>query len=216
MTHEALRPLPDSSRKMLREATEAYAGQLTPAVRGYLAGRGLDEKTVRAAALGYVGNPLPGFEHVRGRLAIPYRNQAGVVGMRFRCLHAHDCRAAGHGKYMALPGMQGRLYMASGFRFDQPEAHVPEGELDALVLASLGLNVAGVPGANAWRPHYGRLLAGFPKVYTWGDPDTAGQKFNAAITKDLRAAEPVPLEAGDVTETWQQHGPDKLTSLIPR
>ena len=82
------------------------------------------------------------------------------------------------------------------------EIHVCEGEFDAMILTSLGLHAVAVPGANAWQPHYRRMLAGFSRVWVWGDPDDAGAEFTNRICRALRSAKGVRLRHGDVTDTY--------------
>ncbi|MFC4334105.1 toprim domain-containing protein [Salininema proteolyticum] len=214
----ALLPISDSLKKSLETASSGYCAalQLTPAMDDYLtAERCLPPETVRAARLGYVDEPAPGHVHVAGRLAIPYYCLASTVtGIRFRCLEAHDCKAIKCPKYLAIADVDTRLYFTYTYRRDHPDVHVTEGEIDALTLASLGLNVIGIPGANAWRPRWTRVLEGHQRVFVWGDPDEAGQKFNKTVTRAVRHAVPVPLEDHDVNGTHTALGAETLLEYL--
>lgn len=90
------------------------------------------------------------------------------------------------------------------------------GNCDAILLNSIGLPAVGVPGVEAWLSRHRRMLAGFSKVWVWADPDDAGAKLAARITRSLRSAQIVPLrpETGDVTDLWKAGGPAALLELI--
>lgn len=94
------------------------------------------------------------------------------------------------------------------------EIHVCEGEFDAMVLTSLGLPAVAIPGASGWANHHRRMLAGFSRVWVWGDPDDAGADFTNKVTKSLRSAKGVRLQTGDVTETFQASGAKAIFDLI--
>jgi len=58
------------------------------------------------------------------------------------------------------------------------------------------------------------MLAGFSRIYVWGDPDDAGAAFMQRVCKALRQAKAVNLRDGDVTETYLAGGADALLALI--
>jgi 5S rRNA maturation endonuclease (ribonuclease M5) len=58
------------------------------------------------------------------------------------------------------------------------------------------------------------MLAGFSRVWVWGDPDDAGAEFVQKVTRSLRNAKGVRLRDGDVSDTYQAGGADALTALI--
>ena len=58
------------------------------------------------------------------------------------------------------------------------------------------------------------MLAGFSRVWVWGDPDDAGAEFTARVCRALRSAKGVRLRHGDVTDTYLAGGTDALLALI--
>jgi len=61
---------------------------------------------------------------------------------------------------------------------------VVEGETDCWTLWLNGFAALGIPGASTWKAEYAALLAG-RSVYVWQEPGASGEKFVAAITRDL-------------------------------
>ncbi|XVS66056.1 toprim domain-containing protein [Actinosynnema sp. CA-299493] len=94
------------------------------------------------------------------------------------------------------------------------EIHVCEGELDAVILSMLGLHAVAIPGAKLWFGRHRRMLAGFSRVWVWGDPDDAGAEFVAKVTRSLRSAKGVRLRTGDVTETYLAGGREAIFEPI--
>ena len=213
-----LQPLSSSQRELLTEALEAYeTGLLLSAeANEYLANRGIDEATAGSFRLGVVDEPLPGHEKLRGMLAIPYLDRDDQpLSIRFRCFQDHNHRDLHHGKYMSAEHDPGRMYNVRAIhRATGAAIHICEGELDAVILAQLGLDAVAMPGADTWRPHHKRMLAGFSRVWVWSDPDEAGQKLANAITQSLRQAKVVRLRDGDVSDNHLKYGGDALLELI--
>jgi len=209
-----LQPLSPSQREMLEEATATYQSSLSDEVEEYLGGRGLSPWDLRSARLGVVEDPFPGHERFRGWLAIPYLGRDDVpLTLRFRCLSGHDHREFGHGKYMSQTGDVPRVYNVRALHRPGDVLEVAEGELDALLLESVGLNAIAIPGAALWKPHHARLLAGFNKVRVWADPDDAGAALSTKITQSVRQAKSIRLRLGDVTDTFKSVGADGLLEL---
>ncbi|MFI5840518.1 toprim domain-containing protein [Catenuloplanes sp. NPDC051500] len=181
----------------------------------WLAARGISRDTALTARLGVVDDPMPGHARYAGMLAIPYLDRAGEpLQLRFRCIQDHDHRAHHHGKYNSVAGDPVRLYGIDSLHEAGDEIHVTEGEFDRLVLRQLGLHAVCVPGANLFQPRHRRMLAGFSRIWTWGDPDDAGAELNAKIARGLRQAKAVNLRDGDVTDTFLKGGAPALLSLI--
>ncbi|ONI83990.1 hypothetical protein ALI22I_34070 [Saccharothrix sp. ALI-22-I] len=148
-------------------------------------------------------------------MAIPYLDHNGKpLTVRFRCLAEHDHRAYFHGKYMTLKDDPPRMFNVGAVHRAADEIHVTEGELDAVVLTMLGLHAVAIPGAEMWMPRHRRMLAGFSRVWVWGDPDDAGAEFTNRVARSLRAAKGVRLTLGDVTDTYLKAGPSALLDLI--
>jgi DNA primase len=213
--HEPLRPLSDSQRETMEEATSSYQAAVTAGAARYLLARGIDRETARTFRLGVVADPAPGHARFAGFLAIPYLDQHGrALGMRFRCLAEHEHRDFGHGKYMSMTDEPSRMFNVAAIHTADDEIHLCEGELDAIILNRIGLPAIAVSGVNAWRPHHRRMLAGFSRVWVWADPDDAGADLANRITRALRSAKAVRLRDGDVTDTYRTGGEVALLALI--
>lgn len=213
--HEPLRPLSDSQREALEEATSAYQAAVTEADARWLLGRGLSPEVADTFRLGVVHNAIPGHSRFEGFLAIPYLDKdRRPLSLRFRCLAAHDHREHGHGKYMSIAGEPPRVFNIKAIHEAEDEIHVCEGEFDAITLTAIGLPAIAIPGAQGWRNHHRRMLAGFSRVWVWGDPDDAGMEFNNKVTRALRQAKAVRLRDNDVNSTYQDGGAEALYDLL--
>ena len=216
---ELLLPVTDSQQETLDEVVKRYSVALTQdvgAVR-YLRSRGLNREIVDGNRLGIVREPEHGHGHLEGWLAIPYLDKKGMpLGIRFRCLRDHDHGVHGGSKYFGLPGEPTRVYNARAIVKAKNEVNVAEGELDCMTLTMIGLDAVGIPGVHNWKPHHKRMLAGFGIIHIWADPDTAGLEFARRVQSDLRHARVVPLQGGDVSETYVKHGAEHLLSLLER
>ena len=214
---EGLQPLSDSQLEALETAVASYQASLDAGVARYLMDRGIDREAAVTARLGVVADPEPGHGHVRGFLSIPYLDHQGrPVSIRFRCMKNHEHRDHHHGKYMSLAEEPSRIYGIESIIEATDEIHVAEGELDRLILKRIGLHAIGVPGIDAWMPHHRRMLAGFSRIWVWGDPDDAGAKFVGTLCRQLRSARGVKLTLGDVTDTYKQVGAEGLLELVGR
>lgn len=212
-----MQPLSDSQMRALEEATTKYQKAVTRDAAKYLVGRGIDHDTAAMYRLGVVTDPLPGHTKYTGFLTIPYLDAKGSpLTMRFRCIQEHDHRSFGHGKYMSLSHDPARVFNIRAVHLAGNEIHVAEGEMDAIILNKIGLPAVAIPGATGWRPHHRRMLAGFSKVYVWGDPDDAGAEFITKVTQSLRTAQGVRLTAGDVSDTYKVGKAAALLDLINR
>lgn len=195
-----------------------YADALDVEAAKYLLGRGLTEETVLTARLGVVVDPIPAHDRYRGWLAIPYLVKGKPVRIRFRCLAKHDCDDYGHGKYGMATGERVLTYGVDSIHEAANELHVTEGEIDRLTLKQIGFHTIAFPGSGTWAPgRHGRMLAGFNRIYVWGDPDTAGAEFSTKITNRLpRSARAVQLKQGDINETFLAEGPESLIAAYKK
>lgn len=211
-----MQPLSDSQRETLEEAVSSYEAALTADVARLLLARGIDRETARTFRLGVVGtDAFPGHERFKGWLAIPYLGVNDMPkSLRFRCPQEHDHREHGHGKYMSMTDEPARVFNVRAIRTADDTIHVAEGEFDAMVLNRLGLPAVAIPGASAWKGKHRRLLAGFNRVWVWGDPDDAGAEFTQRVCRALPKARGVRLRGGDVTDTFKAGGAEALLSLI--
>jgi len=212
---EPLRPLSPSQREMLEEATATYQAALTGDAARYLVDRGIGPAEVDTFRLGVVADPHPGHARYRGMLAIPYLAHDGhPLTIRFRCLEEHNHRDFGHGKYNTLPDDPPRLYGVDSIHAAGDEIHLTEGELDRIILRKIGWHAVAAPGSEMWFGRHRRMLAGFSRVWVWGDPDDAGAKFTNKVSRSLRSAKGVRLRLGDVSETYKASGAQALYDLI--
>lgn len=214
--HEPLQPLSASQREALEEATSSYEGAVSQEAARYLLGRGIDRATAVTFRLGVVSDPFPGHERFAGWLAIPYLDKdRKPLSMRFRCITQHNHRDFGHGKYMSMAEEPSRVFNVRGIHLADDTLHVSEGEFDAMILSKVFDGcAAGFPGARSWSGHHRRMLAGFSRVYVWGDPDEAGAEFVQKVTRQVRTAKGVRLRGGDVTDTYMAGGAAALHALI--
>lgn len=213
--HEPLRPGSDSQRMALDEAVSRYQAALTSSAAAYLLRRGISRETAAINRLGVVADAMPGHGQYEGWLSLPYlRHDHQAVSIRFRCLQDHE--HIGHGKYMSMEDEPARVFYIPAIHAADDEIHVTEGEFDAMILNQIGLPAVAIPGASGWQNHHRRMLAGFSRVWVWGDPDDAGAKFVARVTRAMRQARGVQLRVGDVTETFVQQGAAGLRALIER
>ena len=215
--------LSESQRSWLREATEKYHANL-PASRGeeYLRSRGLASPKIREAMdkfrLGYVADPLPGHEMFKGFLAIPYLRWSqehgwAVVSIRFRCIEDHDHK--GHGKYMTAAGDRPRLYNTLALLRESPRIAITEGEIDAITAQMCGIPAVGVPGAQAWQPHFREPFLGYREVFVLADGDDAGMGFAHTVAATLPNAKIIPSPPGtDVNEFVVKNGVQALMERI--
>jgi len=214
---EPLRPSSDSQRAALNEAVNRYQAALTSDAAAFLLRRGISRETAATNRLGVVADPAPGHGNYVGWLTIPYlRHDGQAISMRFRCITDHEHREFGHGKYMGLFEEPTRVFYVPAIHQAGDEIHVAEGEFDAMILNQVGLPAVAIPGVENFKSHHRRMLAGFSRIYVWGDPDDAGAKFVARLSKAMRQAQGVQLSTGDVTETYLAEGKQGLYTLIER
>ena len=197
--------LSESQRQFLRESTERYHANLegSPAAE-YLETRGLGwpslKETMDRFQLGFVGDPLPGHEHFRGFLAIPYlrwspHHDWAVVSIRFRCIEDHDHK--GHGKYMTTAGDRPRLFNTLALLKDSAKIVITEGEIDAMTAQACGIPAVGVPGAQAWQPYFKEPFLGYRNVYVLADGDDPGIQFANTVAATLPNAKVIPMPSGE-------------------
>lgn len=213
---DSLQPSSDSQRAALEAAVANYRKALDGSAEaaGWLKARGIGRKEADTARLGVVADPAPGHGRYVGMLSIPYlRHDGEPVAVRFRCLADHEHEY--HGKYNTMAGDPVRTYNVGAIFQADDVIHVTEGEFDALILTKVGLHAVAIPGANSWKGRHRRMLAGFRRVYVWGDGDDAGAEFINRVCRALRSARGVTVPRGkDVTDIYLAGGADALLALI--
>lgn len=212
---EPLQPLSPSQMETLEQAVASYEAAVTVEAAEYLLARGIGQREAATHRLGVVSDPFPGHGHFQGMLAIPYLDRLGrPLSIRFRCMEKHDHRENYHGKYNSIKDEPTRVYDVGSIFAAGNTIHVTEGELDAVILHKMGLPAVAIAGAKAWKGHHRRMLAGFNRIWVWGDPDDAGAEFVQRVTKSLRNARGVRLTYGDVTDTYLALGGEALMELV--
>lgn len=209
-----MQTLSDEQRRFFEQAASTYQADLQGDTNAlaYLATRAISPADAATFRLGVVRRPLVGHEQYAGRLAIPYLTPSGVVNIRFRCLQAHECD--GHPKYLSLPDAGTNLFNVLDLKKDSPHIVVAEGELDTISWSLSGIPAVGVPGVDAWQKHFSRCLEDYDVVYSAGDGDKAGSKFNSLLAREVKAR-PLRFPLGeDGNSLYAQGGADALRGLI--
>lgn len=198
-----------SQKDLLAKSTATYRQSINLAEE-YLAKRGISLETARQTQLGVVETPLPGQEGFRNRLAIPYLTPSGPVDIRFRAMGPEEP------KYMGMPGTQTRLYNVRAVHEAGNFIAICEGEIDAITLHyECGIPAVGIPGANAWKPHYNRLLADFETVFVFADGDQPGHDFAKHVSKELGNVVVLNMpEAEDVNSMFLNYGSDYFREKV--
>lgn len=204
--------------RSLEKATVAYETELGLAIP-YLIDRGISLETAHAARLGVVVSPEAGHEIAQGRLCIPYVNKIGVIGLKFRCLQGHDCKAVDCPKYIVPVGQDEYLYGLVDVDEDSDVIHICEGEIDRLIVKQvLGEPAVGIPGATKWggvpTAHWPWHFKGWGRVLCWADGDKAGRDMANRIRKDIANVEVVPIPSGhDVNSVFLELGAEAIRKL---
>jgi DNA primase len=204
-----------SQKSWLGELAERYHASLDEATASYLLARGIGPDDARGFLLGLVVEADPAHAQYEGRLSIPFLTPTGVVSMRFRCLEDHNCKEAGHGKYLSVTGEETRLYNVQALHDAGNKVAIIEGELDALIATASGLPAVGAPGVNNWKPYFYRLFDDFERVVVIGDGDPAGREFVATLARHMSNSIRRPMPEGhDVNTYVLEHGPDAFLAYV--
>lgn len=200
--------LSPSLKTALNEATGRYE-MFVDEANDYLAGRGIDAEAASAARLGVVYDPIAGHERFEGWLCIPYVTSGGVVGLKFRCIEDHDCKAVKCQRYDSPSGQKARLYNAQSLADGGSVVVVVEGEIGAIIAqGALSVPCVGTPGASAWEPWWPRCFSDFDRVIVVADHDAKedgsdpGRKHAEKVRKSIEGAELVLPPAGHDLDSW--------------
>lgn len=204
-------------KKSLEKRVAAYQEQLflesATGLLDYLIDeRGLDPETISQFRLGAVVNPEDSDEPARGKVAIPYLTQAGPVSLRFRR------GPEGEGpKYWQPPKSNITIFNAPELVKHQKWIVITEGEIDCITAVQAGLPAVGIPGVNAWKPHYFTLFEGYERVIILADNDDKGQgeEFARRVAEEVPAPAVIKLPDGeDVNSFYVKHGAKALRGLL--
>jgi DNA primase len=203
--------------KSLLEAAQRYAQEITPEVLVALDERGISEKVAARYHLGTVVEPANGHEMHEGWISIPYITASGsCVGFKFR--RTDDTKP----KYGSPTGQKAHLYNVTDVIIMSPYIVVCEGELDTVITSGvLGIPAVGVPGVQAWKPHFAKLFGGYETVYVVGDNDikedgsNPGAEFSKRVANEILNSQIVTLPPGmDINDYYLAHGADATRALL--
>jgi DNA primase len=207
----------NAQSKLLLEAAQRYAQEVSPEVLVALAERGISEQVAARFQLGTVTEPINGHEMYDGWISIPYITAGGgCVGFKFRRIDD------GKPKYGSPTGQKAHLYNVSDVLLMSPYIVICEGELDAVIASGmLGIPAVGVPGVQSWKPHFPKLFNGYDTVYVVGDNDikedgsNPGADFSKRVANEIVNSQIVTLPAGmDINDYYLAYGADATRTLL--
>lgn len=189
-----------------------------------LEGRGISEEVAARFQLGTITEPMNGHEQYEGWISIPYITAMGhCVGFKFR--RVDD----GKPKYGGPTGQRSHLYNVPDITLASKYIVVTEGELDCIIVSGvLGIPAVGVPGVQAWKPHFQKLFNGYETVYVAGDNDipkvnplnpeeeiNPGQQFSKRVASEILNSQIVTLPPGmDINDHYLQFGHEATVKLL--
>ena len=207
----------NAQSKLLLEAAQRYAQEISPEVLVALSERGISEVVAARYMLGTVTDPMNGHEMHDGWISIPYITALGhCVGFKFRRIDD------GKPKYGSPTGQKAHLYNVADITQLSRHIVVCEGELDAVIVSGvLGIPAVGVPGVQAWKPHFPKLFNGYDTVYIVGDNDVKedgsnpGAEFSKRVANEIINSRIVTLPPGlDINDYYLAHGADATRTLL--
>jgi len=152
-----------------------------------------------------------------GWISIPYITAMNYcVGFKFRRLDD------GKPKYGSPTGQKAHLYNVTDILIQSPYIVVTEGELDTVITSGmLGIPAVGVPGVQAWKPHFSKLFNGYDTVYVVGDNDikedgsNPGAEFSKRVASEIINSQIVTLPPGlDINDYYLAHGAEATRTLL--
>ena len=203
--------------KLLKEAALRYAQEISPEALVVLAERGISEEVAARFNLGTITEPINGHEMYEGWISIPYMTALEMcVGFKFRRLDD------GKPKYSSPTGQKAHLYNVKDTTILSPYIVVCEGELDTVITSGvLGIPAVGIPGVQAWKPHFAKLFTGYDTVFIVGDNDikedgsNPGAEFSKRVASEILNSQIVTLPPGmDINDYYLAHGADATRALL--
>ena len=204
-------------KKSLLDVVIHYSNNLSEQAKVYLEGRGISEQVANQFSLGTIVDPINGHEAFEGWLCIPYFTALGDVSIvKFRRLDD------GKPKYGSPMGQQSHLFNVADVTKASSRIVVCEGELDTIVVSGvLNMPAVGVPGVQAFKPHFARLLGGYQNVFICGDNDVKedgsnpGAEFNRRVMSEVMNGTIVSLPQNmDITDYYLANGYDATRHLL--
>jgi len=199
------------------EAAQRYAQEISPEAIVALAERGISEQVAARFQLGTITDPINGHEMYDGWISIPYITASNYcVGFKFRRLD--DSKP----KYGSPTGQKAHLYNVTDVLIQSPYIVVCEGELDTVITSGMvGIPAVGIPGVQAWKPHYAKLFNGYDTVYIVGDNDikedgsNPGMEFAKRVANEIFNSQIVTLPPGmDINDYYLAHGAEATRALL--
>lgn len=207
----------NAQSKLLLEAAQRYAQEISPEAIVALLERGISEEVAARFQLGTITDPINGHEMYDGWISIPYITAGNYcVGYKFRRLDD------GKPKYGSPTGQKAHLYNVADILLQSPYIVVCEGELDTVITSGmLGIPAVGVPGVQAWKPHFSKLFNGYDTVYVVGDNDVKedgsnpGAEFSKRVASEIMNSQIVQLPPGmDINDYYLAHGAEATRELL--
>lgn len=207
----------NAQSKLLMEAALRYAQEISPEALVVLAERGISEEVAARFQLGTITDPINGHEMYEGWISIPYITALNdCVGFKFR--RVDD----GKPKYGSPLGQKAHLYNVTDVLIQSPYIVVCEGELDTVITSGvLGIPAVGVPGVQAWKPHFSKLFSGYDAIYVVGDNDikedgsNPGADFSKRVANEVLNSQIVQLPPGmDINDHYLAYGADATKTLL--
>ena len=207
----------NAQSKLLLEAAQRYAQEISPEAIVALEERGISEQVAAKFQLGTITDPINGHEQYEGWISIPYITAMNhCVGFKFRRLDD------GKPKYGSPLGQKAHLYNVTDVLLQSPYIVICEGELDTVITSGvLGIPAVGVPGAQAWKPHFSKLINGYDTVYVVGDNDVKedgsnpGAEFSERVASEVLNSQIVQLPPGmDINDYYLAYGADATRTLL--
>ena len=207
----------NAQSKLQLEAAQRYAQQISPEALAVLAERGISEEVAALYMLGSVVDPMNGHENAEGWISIPYITAMNhCVGFKFRRLDD------GKPKYGSPTGQKAHLYNVVDCTILSKHIVVCEGELDTVIVSGvLGIPAVGIPGAQAWKPHFAKLLNGYDSVYIVGDNDVKedgsnpGAEFAKRVASEVLNSVIVTLPPNmDINDYYLAYGAEATKTML--
>ncbi len=207
----------NAQSKLLTEAAQRYAQEISPEAIVALLERGISEEVGARFQLGTITDPINGHEMYDGWISIPYITANGdCVGFKFRRLDD------GKPKYGSPTGQKAHLFNVTDVLLQSPYIVVCEGELDTVITSGMvGIPAVGVPGVQAWKPHFAKLFSGYDTVYVVGDNDVKedgsnpGMDFAKRVANEILNSQIVTLPPGmDINDYYLANGAQATRTLL--